>query len=214
MLQNATSQTQFVSDTCCPQRVLIVDESELVQAGMRAVLAKQPWVDSSYSLGSFDQVTEVIQRKKPHILLLSTSVEGVSGLKFCKELRERFPLLKIVLMSNQGCISMSLAQSHGANGFLPLQSPILTINAVLERVAEGKNVFPRGTTSETNVVLSQREKEVLQQIVTGLSNPEVASVLNVSRHTVKQHASELYRKLGVRNRAQAAARAHELGLVS
>jgi two-component system response regulator DesR len=63
------------------------------------------------------------------------------------------------------------------------------------------------------VRLSPRELDVLQQVSSGLSNPEVANLLNLSRHTVKQHTSAVYRKLGVRNRAQAASRAQELGLL-
>ena len=59
-----------------------------------------------------------------------------------------------------------------------------------------------------------RELDVLQHLASGLSNPEVAASLNLSRHTVKQHTSAVYRKLGVRNRAQAASRAQELGLVA
>jgi len=55
---------------------------------------------------------------------------------------------------------------------------------------------------------------VLQHLAAGLSNPEVAQQLNLSRHTVKQHTSVVYRKLGVKNRAQAASRAQELGLVA
>jgi two-component system response regulator DesR len=80
-------------------------------------------------------------------------------------------------------------------------------------VAEGARVFPKEKAQAGSVHLSKRELDVLQLIVAGMTNPEVAALLNLSRHTVKQHSSVVYRKLGVRNRAQAASRAQELGLV-
>jgi ATP/maltotriose-dependent transcriptional regulator MalT len=64
------------------------------------------------------------------------------------------------------------------------------------------------------VQLSTRERAVLQQVASGLSNREVGASLHLSRHTVKQHTSAVYRKLGVRNRAEAASRARELGLLA
>jgi two-component system response regulator DesR len=62
--------------------------------------------------------------------------------------------------------------------------------------------------------LTARERDVLVHLARGLSNPEVASALNLSRHTVKQHTSAVYKKLGVRNRAEAASRAQRLGLAA
>jgi ATP/maltotriose-dependent transcriptional regulator MalT len=73
-------------------------------------------------------------------------------------------------------------------------------------------VFPREEAVEAEQ-LSRRELDVLEHLVQGYSNPEVAQVLHLSRHTVKQHTCAVYRKLAVRNRAEAAAKARQLGLV-
>jgi two-component system response regulator DesR len=83
----------------------------------------------------------------------------------------------------------------------------------MKRVADGARVFPKSSMS-SDVKLSRRELDVLQHLASGLSNPETAATLNLSRHTVKQHTSAVYRKLGVRNRAEAASRAQALGLIS
>ncbi|MEU5060162.1 MULTISPECIES: LuxR C-terminal-related transcriptional regulator [unclassified Streptomyces] len=98
------------------------------------------------------------------------------------------PYVKVVLLSGEGRMSAALASAHGAR------------------------VFPKDERPAA-MRLSKRELDVLQHLVLGLSNPEVAAVLNLSRHTVKQHTAAVCRKLGVRNRAQAASRAQELGLV-
>jgi ATP/maltotriose-dependent transcriptional regulator MalT len=79
-------------------------------------------------------------------------------------------------------------------------------------VAEGGRVFPKGQAAP-RVKLSKRELDVLHHLAAGLSNPETAATLNLSRHTIKQHTSSVYRKLRVRNRAEAASRAQELGLL-
>ena len=83
----------------------------------------------------------------------------------------------------------------------------------VQRVSAGRTLFLRSDEAEPAPPLSRRELDVLQQLVPGLSNREAATVLHQSRHTVKQHTCGLYRKLHVRNRAEAASRARELGLV-
>jgi ATP/maltotriose-dependent transcriptional regulator MalT len=83
----------------------------------------------------------------------------------------------------------------------------------VQRVSAGRTLFLRSDEAEPAPPLSRRELDVLQQLVPGLSNREAATVLHLSRHTVKQHTCGLYRKLHVRNRAEAASRARELGLV-
>jgi DNA-binding NarL/FixJ family response regulator len=106
-----------------------------------------------------------------------------------------------------------MALLHGAAGSLSKQMPAGAIAAALKRVAEGARVFPKDTGPRA-VQLSARERAVLRQVASGLSNREVAASLNLSRHTVKQHAGSVYRKLGVRNRAEAASRVRELGLLA
>jgi DNA-binding NarL/FixJ family response regulator len=201
-------------DRCRPQRVPVVDDHELTQAGLRAVLGREDWVDSCVGASSVEMAWSVAQRTRPQIVLLSTSVEGRPGLELCRAFREHMPYVKVVLMSSDGTVPASLAQAHGAVGFLPKQLPVAGIVEAVRRVAEGRRCFLAGAAKPDSVHLSRRELDVLRHLVHGLSNPEVAARLNLSRHTVKQHTSVVYRKLGVRNRAEAASRAFMLGLVA
>ncbi|RAG82395.1 DNA-binding response regulator [Streptacidiphilus pinicola] len=200
-------------DRCQLQRVLIADEHELVQAGLRAVLMDEPWVASCLGAGSAELAWQVARRHQPQLALVSTSLGGRSGLELCRAFKERMPYVRVVLVSGEGRVSAALASTHGAVASLSKQMPSAAIVSALKRVAEGARVFPRDEVNGA-VQLSKRELDVLQHLVLGLSNPEVAALLNLSRHTVKQHTSTVYRKLGVRNRAQAASRAQELGLVA
>ncbi|WP_375001435.1 LuxR C-terminal-related transcriptional regulator [Aeromicrobium sp. CTD01-1L150] len=192
----------------------MVDESEVVQAGLRSLLTSQSWVSSCLGAATPSTAMEIARRRQPHILLVSSSINGESGLSLCRDAKVALPMAKVVLMSGQGRVARSLAQAHGAVGFLSLNLPAEAVVNVVHRVADGARVFPREQFEEPNALLSRREMDVLRHLVAGLSNPEVASALNLSRHTVKQHTSVVYRKLGVRNRAQAASRAQQLGLVA
>lgn len=200
-------------DACRPQRVLIVDENELIQAGLRSSLDDAPWVATCFLAGSVDEALHVVRRHQPQVVLVSASLGERSGPELCRWLKDRMPHIKVVLMSGEGRIPGALAASLGAVGALSKHMPRRAIVGALRCVAEGSRVFPKGAQAP-QVQLSRRELDVLQHLAMGLSNPETARRLNLSRHTVKQHTSAVYRKLGVPNRAAAAIRAQELGLVS
>ncbi len=205
--------TELPHDRCQLQRVLVVDENELVQAGLRSVLADQPWVAACLLATSAATAWQVAQRHQPQLVLVSTSLGGRSAIELCRAFREKLPHVRVVLMSGEGRVSAAMAMMNGAVASLSKQMPTQAIVTTLQRVAEGARIYPRddGANAER---LSPRELQILQRLAVGLSNPEVAAVLNLSRHTVKQHTSAVYRKLGVRNRAQAASRAQELGLLA
>lgn len=214
VLIDQSARAEIEKESCRSQRILIIEELELVQLGLKSALLAEPWVASCLSAGSFIEAQVIIRNQKPQMLLVNTLVNGDSGLKFSRMMAEHNPLAKIVLMSSHGKISMSMATAHGAWAFMPQQLPTAAVLQLLRRVAEGSKVFLREAVPEQEASLSPREIDVLRHLVQGLSNEEVAAELNLSRHTVKQHTSVVYKKLGVRNRVQAASRAQELGLVA
>lgn len=195
-------------------RVLVVDDCELVQAGLRSLLAQEAWVEMCYSAGAAETALELTRRHRPHVVITELALGAESGLHLARRLRAASPHIRIVLMSSQGRVSASEATAYGAAGFIPKNIPAQGIVSAMRQVAFGGRVFPRREDESARVSLSPRERDVLRHLVSGLSNPEVAAELFLSRHTVKQHTSALYKKLGVRNRAQAASRARELGLVA
>lgn len=201
------------TDVCRPQRVLIVEELELMQAGLRSVLATAPWVQTCMGASSAEDAMQIARRLRPQLVIVSTSLEGRSGPNLCRALRDAMPYIRIVLMSGEGQVPAPLASSLGAVAALSKNMTRGALLAALKRVAEGGRVFPKSPPPPESH-LSKRELDVLQHLAAGLSNPETASTLNLSRHTVKQHTSAVYRKLGVRNRAEAASRAQELGLIA
>jgi DNA-binding NarL/FixJ family response regulator len=194
------------------QRVLVVEEHRLVSAGLRAILADQPWVESCLVADSAEDALHVVRRHYPQIVLVSTSLDGWAGPDLCRTLREQMPHIKVVLMFSDGRVPAALAASLGTVAALSKLLPPGAIVGAIKHVAEGGRVFPKGQAAQ-HVRLSSREMEVLVHLSSGMSNPETAARLKLSRHTIKQHTSAVYRKLGVRNRAEAASRAQELGLL-
>jgi two-component system nitrate/nitrite response regulator NarL len=118
-----------------------------------------------------------------------------------------------VLTAADGRISAAAGRLHGAVGAICKQMPAEPIADALRRIVAGERVFPRAVEAEAGLRLSAREFEVLSRVAAGHTNSEVADALCLSRHTIKQCVSEVYRKLGVRNRTEASGRARELGLL-
>ena len=206
-------EPDVAADRCQLQRVLVVDENELLQAGLRSILVEQPWVASCLLATNAETAWQVAQRHHPQLVVVSTSLGGRSALELCRAFRDRMPHVRVVLLSGEGRVSAAMALQHGAVASLSKQMPRQVIANALERVAEGAKIFPKETAAD-HVRLSPRETDILRHVSAGLSNPEVAQQLSLSRHTVKQHTSAVYRKLGVRNRAEAVQRAQRLGLTA
>jgi DNA-binding NarL/FixJ family response regulator len=123
----------------------------------------------------------------------------------------------VLLVSGAGHISARAGASCGASGFVSKDSRGVEIVRALRAVAVGREVFEPDREPEALPVsrlLSQREREVLALIAAGATNWEVGEQLHLSRHTVKDYTSSLYRKLEVHNRLEAAKRANELGLIA
>lgn len=195
------------------RRILIVDDQEIVHAGFRLLLEAQSWVASCVGASNCHDALDVRRRHRPHVAVIDMVVSGRPGLELCRDLVRQDPYLKVIVMSANSRTSARAVRAFGGRGFLAKGSPAGVIVETIRLVAEGVTVFPAADAGAATH-LTRRELDVLETLVRGMSNPEVAATLHLSRHTVKEYTSAIYRKLGVRNRAEAAGRARELGLVS
>jgi DNA-binding NarL/FixJ family response regulator len=192
-------------------RVLIVDDHDVVHWGFRLMLGNQPWVERCISSRSAAEAYALAARYKPHVALVDLFIGEESGPEICSQLRERSPETNILLISGAGRISPGAAKAAGASGFIPKDWGAADISRAVRMVGLGMTVFqPQGDVDA--VPLSAREREVLDLIAGGSTNREIAAALHLSPHTIKEHTSSLYRKLGARNRAEAVQRAQRLGL--
>ena len=192
-------------------RVLVVDDHDVVHWGFRLLLAEQPWVERCLAATGVEEALALARRYEPHVALVDLFLGEESGAEVCEAIRRESPGTRVLLISGAGWISPQAARAAGASGFVSKDRSAQDVAAAVRDVGRGLTVFaPRP--EQPSVALSEREREVLALMASGSTNREIADRLFLSPHTVKEHTSAVYRKLHVRNRAEAVQRAERLGL--
>jgi DNA-binding NarL/FixJ family response regulator len=191
--------------------VLVVDDHDVVHWGFRLLLTEQPWVKRCLTAHDSQEAMDLTRRYEPNVALVDLFLGEHSGAELCTSITTEFPSTRVLLISGAGWISPKAARAAGASGFVSKDSSAATVSAAVQAVGDGKLVFPRSP-REPTASLSPREREVLTLMASGSTNREIAAQLHLSPHTIKEHTSALYRKLDVRNRAEAVRRAERLGL--
>jgi DNA-binding NarL/FixJ family response regulator len=193
-------------------RVLVVDDHDVVHWGFRLMLGELPWVERCLSARTGEEAIALARRHEPDVALVDLFVGEESGPEICEQLHLARRGVKVLLISGAGRISAEAARACGATGFVPKDWPAADIARAVRMVGLGMTVF-RPHEAPQGPPLSDREREVLQEVASGATNREIAERLFLSPHTVKEHTSSLYRKLSVRNRAEAVQKAQRLGLL-
>jgi two-component system response regulator DesR len=191
-------------------RVLVVDDHDVVQWGFRLLLERQSWVERCLAASSGAEAVEVCRKAKPEVALVDMLLGTESGAEVCEEIHQVSPDTRVLLISGAGIISPNVARSAGAAGFISKDWSAVDVVRAVRRVSQGHEVFAEAPLDSP---LSEREQEVLSLIATGSTNKEIAGHLHLSPHTVKEHTSAIYRKLGVRNRAEATRQAQRLKIL-
>ena len=193
-------------------RVLVVDDHDVVHWGFRLMLTRLPWVERCLTAGSGDEALALVTRYRPHVAVVDLFIGEESGAEICERLRAAEPAIRVLLFSGAGEISPNAARAAGASGFAYKDWPARKIAGAVRLVALGGTVFERQE-KQGALGLTDRERSVLELMAAGSTNPEIAAELHLSKHTVKEHTSAVYRKLEVRNRTEAVQRAQRLGLL-
>jgi two-component system response regulator DesR len=193
-------------------RVLVVDDHDVVQWGFRVLLAEQPWVERCLAARTGDEALALARRFEPHVALVDLFLADESGADVCEAIRNASPSTRVLFISGAGRMSPAAARSAGASGFVSKDLEAREVVAAVRMVGMGMTMFPPKA-SQPEPPLTAREREVLEAIAGGATNREIAARLFLSPHTVKEHTSALYRKLGARNRAEAVQRAQRIGLL-
>ena len=205
----------MVDETRSPERlrVLVVDDHDVVHWGFRLMLTQQPWVERCVSAHSGEEAMAMAERYRPHVALVDLFIGEESGAEICEQIRAADPSTRVLLFSGAGEISPHAARAAGASGVAYKDWPAARISAAVRAVGMGKMVFGRQD-RQGALGLTDRERAVLELMASGATNPEIAEQLHLSKHTIKEHTSSVYRKLGVRNRTEAVQRGQRLGLLA
>jgi two-component system response regulator DesR len=193
-------------------RVLVVDDHDVVHWGFRVLLGEQPWVERCLAARTGAEALELLRTFSADVALVDLFLVGESGADVCASIRRDSPGTRVLLISGAGRMSPAAARAAGASGFVSKDWEAREVARAVRAVGLGMTMFAP-TSEQPAPLLSEREREVLDLIAAGSTNREIAGRLFLSPHTVKEHTSALYRKLGARNRAEAVQRAQRVGLL-
>jgi DNA-binding NarL/FixJ family response regulator len=200
-------------------KVLLADDHPLLVAGIRRTLEQNEDIEIVGEAHSGPELMQLVERRGPDLVLMDLRMPGVVGTECIARLRESRPDLKMVVLS--ACDdrpSIDAALTAGANAYIVKSVHTSDIASVI-RQASGGAVFhaPRGAQpvvpAEPELpMLTDRERSILSAVAAGMTTATISRDLWVSEHTVKFHLTNIYRKLGVPNRAGAVRFAFEHGM--
>jgi DNA-binding NarL/FixJ family response regulator len=208
-----------------PVKVLIVDDHHIVRAGLRIVL-EEAGMKVVGEAKTADEAIKMTLKLMPDVVIMDVRMPGGDGLTALGRIKLDLPEQAIIMYSTyDNPTYVARAVALGASGYILKSEPCSKLIQSIRRVHNGENIWTRDelrrvtgalTTprlaGEVEVPLTQRESEVLGQIALGLTNKEIASSLDISYETVKEHVQHVLRKIGVADRTQAAIWAVRQGL--
>ncbi|WP_115994182.1 response regulator [Cohnella lupini] len=208
-------------------RVLLVDDHEMVRIGLAAVLGTEAGIEVVGEAGNGNEGLRLAREYSPDVVLMDLVMDGMDGIETTRRLMEEMPECRvIVLTSFLDDEKMYPVIEAGAFSYLLKTSRASEIADAIRAASRGQSVLesqvaskmmnrfrrPPQVAAQPHEDLTDREMEVLKLIALGKSNQEIADDLFIGIKTVKYHLTNLFGKLGVEDRTQAAIYAHRNGL--
>lgn len=200
-----------------PIRIVLADDHALVLEGLRTLLASEPDLRVVATATDGERLLEAVRRFNPDVVGMDLQMPFMDGLSCLRQIRaEGLPVRVLIISAFGDAQTLRTAVEGGADGFaLKTDPPEMTL-AAIRQVAAGHMVFPeairrwliRKPEQDPNT-LTDREESVLALIAEGKSNAQVSLALGLSENTIKFHVRNLFSKLGVTNRTEAAAKFHQ-----
>jgi DNA-binding NarL/FixJ family response regulator len=192
-----------------PIRVLIADDHPLIIAGIRRTIEERDDIVLAGEARSAAELLELLSRCRPEVVLMDLRMPGMSGVEAIERIQREQPATKVVVLSacdERPVIDAVLAA--GASAYVLKSAHPVDLASVIRQVAGGDVVRLPASRSE----LTARERAVLEAVAAGRTSAAISRELWISEHTIKFHLTNIYRKLGVQNRAGAIRYALEHGL--
>jgi RNA polymerase sigma factor (sigma-70 family) len=211
-------------------RVLLVDDDDLMRAGIKAVLSSDESIDVVGEAGDGRAAISRISEVSPDVVLMDVRMPDLDGIAATREALSVSPDVKVVILTTfEQDDYIFGALRAGASGFLLKRTSPEELIAAIHTVAAGDSLLspsvtrkvidrmaeqpaPDASTAERLEELTPREREVLELVARGLSNGEIAEAFVIEESTVKTHVKRILRKLRLRDRVQAVIFAYESGL--
>ena len=201
--------------------VVLADDHALVRRGFRLMLEDDPEIRVIAEAGDGEEAIALTRKLKPTVVVMDCAMPGKSGMEATSQIRREMPDISVLMLSMHSEETwIRRALDAGANGYILKSAVDLDLPDAVKRVASGATVLdpriakPAPLRGEKNSGLTDRELEILQLIVSGKSNKEIASDLSLSVNTVAVHRSNIMDTLGIHKTAELVVYAIKNGLVN
>jgi len=201
--------------------VLLVDDHSLVRRGFRRILEDEADMQVVGEAGNGEESIKLAKKLHPQVVVMDCALPGKNGLEATRQIMKESPHTAVLMLSmhSEGTW-VRQAIDAGAKGYVLKNALDLELGAAIRKVAAGETVFdpqveqPSVLKGERSAALTHRELEVLQMIVDGKSNKEIATALDLSANTIAVHRANIMNSLGIHKTAELVVYAIRAGLVN
>lgn len=216
----------YIIEVHMKNSVIIVDDQTLFAEGIKSILISTGNFIVKGIASSGLECLGLIDKNKPDLIIINSSIGEISGIDILKIIREHKMPIKILFISSEINVNVSIdALNYNVDGLIlknsSLSDFLSAINSLLEDnqfihplILDAVNSYLAQTDNCKKTTLTKRETQILCMISAGYLNKEIGSELNISERTVKNHVSNLFKKIGVSDRTQAAVYAIKNNLVN
>lgn len=207
-------------------RVVIADDHALVREGLRKVLELDASIEVVTEVGDGQGAINMARKEKPDVILMDVNMPGTDGIVATRVIKREIPSIKIIALTiyeDEEVVDMVKA---GVSAYILKDVAGSELVDTIHKVMAGEVVIhprvanrlvrelTRTDRKEDTAKLTKREKDVLELLVKGNTNKEMADIMFISEKTVKNHLTSIFKKLGVKDRTQAAVYALKNNLIS
>lgn len=216
----------YIIEVHMKNSVIIVDDQTLFAEGIKSILISTGNFIVKGIASSGLECLGLIDKNKPDLIIINSSIGEISGIDILKIIREHKMPIKIIFISSEINVNVAIdALNYNVDGLIlknsSLSDFLSAINSILDDnqfihplILDAVNSYLAQTDNCKKTTLTKRETQILCMISAGYLNKEIGSELNISERTVKNHVSNLFKKIGVSDRTQAAVYAIKNNLVN
>ncbi|MDD6334744.1 MAG: response regulator transcription factor [Clostridia bacterium] len=208
--------------------VLLADDHRMIREGLKQLLEMDPGIEVVGEAGDGYECLNLANKTKPNIVLLDLNMPNLDGLQVLSIMKQQKMICKVIILTIHNEVDYLIkALDNGCDGYVLKDSDFDTLKKAIYSVYSGDtyiepSLMPllNASLAERDVLkekvsdLTKRELEVLKMIASGAFNKEIALTLNISERTVKNHVSNIFKKIGVSDRTQAAVFAIKNNIIS
>lgn len=210
-------------------KVMVVDDHVIVREGLKALLELENDIHVVHEADSSMECLEEIEKHCPDMVLMDLKMPGIGGIEAVRVIKQNHPHVKVILLTNYDDEEYVIeAIKAEADGYVLKDVKKGDLVRIIRLVLEGRSYIDPSVTNKafrhlkhsvasdkpySRTILSHRELQILEYVVDGKSNQQIAEAVYLSLDTVKSHLKNIYQKLGVSKRAQAINKAIKEGLI-